>query len=37
MILANVNHVYFKVEKDLTEQVGAISLPFFGMDSEYQT
>ncbi|XP_065367266.1 cleavage and polyadenylation specificity factor subunit 4 [Calliphora vicina] len=32
MILANVNNIYFKVEKDLTEQVGAISLPFFGMD-----
>ncbi|XP_073843767.1 cleavage and polyadenylation specificity factor subunit 4 [Musca autumnalis] len=32
MILANVNHIYFKVERDLTEQVGAIPLPFFGMD-----
>lgn len=34
MILANVNNIYFKVEKDLTEQVGAIPLPFFGMDSK---
>lgn len=34
MIMANVNHLHFKVERDLSEQVGAIPLPFFGMDSK---
>ncbi|KAH8412887.1 hypothetical protein KR009_006534 [Drosophila setifemur] len=32
ILLANVNGLQFKAERDLIEQVGAIPLPFYGMD-----
>lgn len=31
-ILASVNHINFDIEKDLEEQIGALPLPFPGMD-----
>ena len=34
MLLATVNHLDFKLERDLIDQVGAIDLPFYGMDSK---
>ncbi len=34
LIIANVDHVEFKIERDLNEQFGALPLPFPGMDSE---
>lgn len=33
-LVANVDHVEFKIERDLSEQFGALPLPFPGMDSE---
>lgn len=35
MIIANVDHIQFKIERDLNEQFGALPLPFPGMDSEF--
>lgn len=35
LIIANVDHIEFKIERDLNEQFGALPLPFPGMDSEY--
>ncbi|XP_018791622.1 PREDICTED: cleavage and polyadenylation specificity factor subunit 4 [Bactrocera latifrons] len=32
ILLANVNNIDFKIERDLIEQIGAVALPFFGMD-----
>lgn len=34
-IVANVDHIEFKIERDLNEQFGALPLPFPGMDSKY--
>lgn len=34
ILLANVNNIDFKIERDLIEQIGAVALPFFGMDSK---
>lgn len=34
LIIANVDHIEFKIERDLNEQFGALPLPFPGMDSE---
>lgn len=33
--IANVDHLEFKIERDLNEQFGALNLPFTGMDSKY--
>lgn len=33
-IVANVEHIEFKIERDLNEQFGALPLPFPGMDSK---
>lgn len=33
-IIANVEHLEFKIERDLNEQYGSLPLPFAGMDSE---
>lgn len=33
--IANVDHLEFKIERDLNEQFGALSLPFTGMDSKF--
>lgn len=35
IIIANVDHIEFKIERDLNEQFGALPLPFPGMDSEF--
>ena len=35
-IVANVDHIEFKIERDLNEQFGALALPFPGMDSMYK-
>lgn len=37
LIIANVDHISFKIERDLNEQFGALPLPFPGMDSKYFT
>lgn len=34
-LIAGVDNVMFKIEKDLNEQFGALPLPFPGMDSKY--
>lgn len=34
-IIANVEHIEFKIERDLNEQYGSLPLPFPGMDSKY--
>lgn len=34
-IIANVDHIEFKIERDLNEQYGSLPLPFPGMDSEF--
>lgn len=34
-IIANVEHIEFKIERDLNEQYGSLPLPFAGMDSKY--
>ena len=34
LLIANVNHVVFKIDRDLNEQYGALPLPFPGMDSK---
>lgn len=34
MLIANVEHLDFKIERDLNEQYGALPLPFPGMDSK---
>lgn len=34
-IIANVEHIDFKIERDLNEQFGSLPLPFTGMDSKY--
>lgn len=34
LLVANVNNVVFKIDRDLSEQYGALPLPFQGMDSE---
>lgn len=34
-LVANVDNIEFKIERDLNEQFGALPLPFPGMDSEY--
>lgn len=34
LIIASVNNVVFKIDRDLSEQYGALPLPFQGMDSE---
>lgn len=36
-IIANVEHIEFKIERDLNEQYGSLPLPFPGMDSKYKT
>lgn len=33
-IIANVEHLDFKIERDLNEQYGSLPLPFAGMDSK---
>lgn len=33
-LIANVDHIQFKIEKELDEQYGALPLPFAGMDSK---
>lgn len=33
-IIANVEHIEFKIERDLNEQYGSLPLPFTGMDSK---
>lgn len=33
--IANVDHLEFKIERDLNEQFGALPLPFTGMDSKF--
>lgn len=33
-LIANVDHIDFKIERDLNEQFGALPLPFSGMDSK---
>lgn len=33
-LIANVEHLLFKIETDLSEQYGALPLPFSGMDSK---
>lgn len=33
-LVANVENMVFKIEKDLNEQYGALPLPFPGMDSK---
>lgn len=33
-IIANVEHIEFKIERDLNEQYGSLPLPFAGMDSK---
>lgn len=33
-IIANVEHIEFKIERDLNEQFGSLPLPFPGMDSK---
>lgn len=33
-IIANVEHLDFKIERDLNEQYGSLPLPFPGMDSK---
>lgn len=35
-LVANVDHIEFKIERDLNEQFGALPLPFPGMDSKYK-
>lgn len=35
-IIANVEHIEFKIERDLNEQYGSLPLPFPGMDSKYR-
>lgn len=34
LLIANVSNVVFKIDRDLSEQYGALPLPFQGMDSE---
>lgn len=34
-LIANVDCYEFKIERDLNEQYGALSLPFPGMDSKW--
>lgn len=34
-IIANVEHLEFKIERDLNEQYGSLPLPFAGMDSKW--
>lgn len=34
-IIANVEHIEFKIERDLNEQYGSLPLPFPGMDSKF--
>ena len=34
-LIANVEHLDFKIERDLNEQYGALPLPFPGMDSKW--
>lgn len=34
LLIANVSNVVFKIDRDLSEQYGALPLPFAGMDSE---
>lgn len=34
ILIANVENIEFKIERDLNEQYGALSLPFPGMDSK---
>lgn len=34
VIIANVEHIDFKIERDLNEQYGSLPLPFTGMDSK---
>lgn len=34
MVIASVTHLDFKIERDLNEQLGALPLPFPGMDSK---
>lgn len=34
-IIANVEHLEFKIERDLNEQYGSLPLPFAGMDSKF--
>lgn len=34
-IIANVEHLEFKIEHDLNEQYGSLPLPFPGMDSKW--
>lgn len=36
LIIANVDHIEFKIERDLNEQFGALPLPFPGMDSKFR-
>jgi cleavage and polyadenylation specificity factor subunit 4 len=33
-LIANVDQVYFKIERDLEEQYGALPIQFPGMDSK---
>lgn len=34
LLIANVDNIEFKIERDLNEQFGALPLPFPGMDSK---
>lgn len=34
LLVANVDSVVFKIDRDLNEQYGALPLPFPGMDSK---
>lgn len=34
LMIANVQQIRFKIERDLDEQYGALPLPFPGMDSK---